>query len=290
MDLTLSERFALISFNGKESEHRETAKQNVLKVLAAAVFLEENYDPATGKWNFNEEGIKAAIKKANKKALERTYADRLQSKQLLSKVSSLLGCDLFYDENIKLKTYVSETREFECQLDLLRAEFLEEGPISEESIILVWLLQESLCFFEVFSVYEQNKITERLTGLRSESTLARALYPITVRSLWSTVVVGFLRIKSQAAATETGKGFNFIYPFFEIRQSIFIDTEEYFPNAQLRLKNVLDRISSQGHVYEVLRDGAVPVVKIDNIKYELIPGAISGKMPIHGVRLRRYNL
>lgn len=290
MELTLSERFALISLNGNESEHRETAKQNVLKVLAAAVYLEENYDPASGKWNFNEEGIKDAIKKANKKTLERTYAERLQSKQLLSKVSSLLGCDLYYDKNIKLKTYVSDTREFECQLDLLRAEFLEEGPISEESIILLWLLLESLCFFQVFSSYEQNKITARMTGLRSESTLAKALYPIDIRSFWGTVAVSFLRMKCQVAATETGKGFNFIFPFFERKQSIFIDTEEYFPNAKMRLKNVLDRISSQGHVYEVLREGAVPVVKIDNIKYELIPEAISGRMPIHGVRLRRYNL
>jgi len=129
-----------------------------------------------------------------------------------------------------------------------------------------------------------------MTGLRSESALAKALYPIEVRSLRGTVVVSLLRMKSQAAATETGKGFNFIFPFFERRQSIFIDTEEYFPNAQMRLKNVLDRISSQGHVYEVLREGAVPVVKIDNIKYELIPEAVSGRMPIHGVRLRRYNL
>lgn len=185
---------------------------------------------------------------------------------------------------------MSDTREFECQLDLLRAEFLEEGPISEESIILVWLLLESLCFYQVFSVYEQNKIAARMTSLRDESTLAKALYPIKIGSLWGTVVAVFLQLKSQAAATEKGKGFNFIFPFFERKQSIFIDTEEYFPNAQMRLKNVLDRISSQGHVYEVLRGGAVPVVKIDNIKYELIPGAVGGRMPIHGVRLRRYNL
>lgn len=290
MDLTLSERFALISFNGKESEHKETAKQNVLKVLAAAVYLEDNYDAAADIWNFNEVAIKDAVKKADKKALERTYADRLQNKQLLCKVSSLLGCDLYYDKNIKLKTYVSDTREFECQLDMLRAEFLEEGPISEEGIIMAWLLLESLCFFEVFSAYEQNKITARMTELRSESPLAKTLYPITLRSFWGTTAVGFLRMKSQAAATETGKGLNFIFPFLERRQSIFIDTEEYFPNAQLRLMNVLDRVSSQGHVYEVLRDGAVPIVKIDNIKYELIPEAVGGRMPIHGVRLRRYNL
>lgn len=290
MDLTLSERFALIGLNGHESEHRENAKQNVLRILAVAVFLEENYDPAADKWNFSEERMKAAMKKAHKRELERAYAERLQRKQLLSTVTSLLGCDLYYDKNIKLKNYVSDTREFECQLDLLRAEFLEEGPISEESIILVWLLLESLCFYQVFSVYEQNKITARMTSLRDESTLANALYPIKIGSLWGTVVASFLQLKSQAAATEKGKGFNFIFPFFERKQSIFIDTEEYFPNAQMRLENVLDRIASQGHVYEVLRSGVVPVVKIDNIKYELIPGAISGRMPIHGVRLRRYNL
>lgn len=289
MDLTLSERFLLIALNGHESEHRETAKQNILKVLAAAIFLEENYDLSTGKWNFTDEQMKEAIKKANKKELEQTYTQRLQEKQLLTKVSSLLGCDLYYDKNIKIKTYVSDAREFECQLDMLRAEFLEEGPVSEESILLAWLLLESLCFNQVFSVYEQNKILERMTSLQTESTLARALYPIDIRSLWGTVVAGFLRLKSQAAATETGKGINFIYPFLERKQSIFIDTEEYFPNAQMRLNNVLDRISSQGHAYEVLRAGSVPIVKIDNVKYELIPEAISGRIPIYGVRLRRYN-
>ncbi|SHO51532.1 hypothetical protein [Anaerocolumna xylanovorans] len=290
MDLTLAERFALISFNSKESEHREVAKQNVLKILAVAVYLEENYNGTADKWNFNEKDIKVAIKKANKKALERTYAERLQNYQLISRVSSLLGCDLYFDKNIKLKTYVSNPKEFDCQLDLLKAEFLEEGPISDESIIMVWLLLESLCFFQVFSLYEQDKITKRITTLRNESTLAKALYPIELRSLWGTVSADFLRMKSHAAATETGKGLNFIFPFFERKQSIFIDTEGYFPNAEMRLKNVLDRISAQGHIYEVLRSGDVPIVKIDNVKYELLPEAIGGYVPIHGVRLRLYNL
>lgn len=290
MDLTLAERFALIGLNGRESEHRETAKSNVLKLLAAAVYLEENYNTGSDKWVFKEEEMRTAVKKADKKALERIYAKFLQSQQLISRVNSLLGCDLYYDKNIKLKTYVSNPKEFDCQLDLLKAEFLEDGAISDESIIMMWLLLESLCFFQVFSSYEQDKITRRITGLSTESALAKALYPIKLCSLWGTAATGFLRLKSQLAATEIGKGLNFIFPFLERKQSIFIDTEEYFPNAEMRLKNVLDRISSQGHIYEVLRGGAVPVVKIDNIKYELIPEAVGGRMPIHGVRLRLYNL
>lgn len=289
MNLTLAERFALISFNGRESEHREAAKQRVLKILAAAVYLDEHYNSTSDKWIFNENEIKLAIKKANKKTLERTYFERLQNYQLISKVNSLLGCDLYYDKNIKLKVYVSNSKEFDCQLDLLKAEFLEEGPVTDESIILVWLLLESLSFFQVFSCSEQEKITRRMTKLRDESELAKRLYPIELRSIWSTLSAGFLLMKSQAATTETGKGLNFIFPFFERKYSVFIDTEEYLPNAEMRLNNVLDRITAQGHVYEVLRSGAVPIVKIDNVKYELLPGAV-GKYPVHGVRLRLYNL
>jgi len=290
MDLTISERFALISFNGKESEHRTTAKQCVLKALAAAVYLEEKYDSAIDTWNFNEKEIRYAIKKCNKKAMEHRIAEHLENNNLISKVSSLLGCDLYYGKNIKLKVYVSDTKEFECQLDLLKAEFLEEGAISEVGMIMVWLLKEALCFHEVFSVYEQDKIAKRMTELRSESTLAKTLFPIEIRSIWGTVAKGYLRMKSQAAATDTGIGLNFLFPFIDREQSIFIDTKEYFPNAEMRLENVLERVALQGHTCEVLRTGTVPVVKIDNIKYELVPEAVAGRIPIHGVRLRRYNL
>lgn len=289
MNLTLAERFALISFNGRESEHREAAKQSILKILAVAIYLEEHYNSTSDKWTFSKEAIKSAIKGANKKLLEHTYFERLQNYQLISKVNSLLGCDLYYDKNIQLKVYVSNPKEFDCQLDQLKAEFLEEGPITDDSIILMWLLLESLTFFQVFSCSEQDKIIKRMTKLREESKLAKRLYPIELRSLWGTLSAGFLLMKSQAAATETGKGLNFIFPFFERKFSVFIDTERYLPNAETRLKNVLDRIAAQGHVYEVLRGGAVPIVKIDNVKYELLPGAV-GKYPVHGVRLRLYNL
>jgi hypothetical protein len=128
-----------------------------------------------------------------------------------------------------------------------------------------------------------------MANLCDESKLAKALYPIEIRSVWGTMVGGYLRMKSHAASTEIGKGLNFIFPFLERNQSIFIDTEKYFANAQMRLQNVLDRVLSQGHTCEVLSTGDVPVVRIDNTKYELVPEAILVKIPIHGVRLRRYN-
>ena len=48
------------------------------------------------------------------------------------------------------------------------------------------------------------------------------------------------------------------------------------------------RLEEGGHIYSVVRYGDVPLIKIDNILYEAIPEAIGGRIPIHGVRLRRY--
>lgn len=272
-ELTLTQRFALLGLNGKESEHWSMAKQCVLRALTVAIYLEENYNSTADTWIFDTDSIKKAIKKSKRKVVEQQIIASLEKTNSIYKVKSLLGCDLFYDENISIKEYVSDSKEFECQLDLIRAEFLEEGPISDEGIIMVWLLRESLCIHDLFSNFEQNKIAIRMGELSTENLLAKALFPIEIHSAWETVVGGFLRMKSQFALTDFGKGFNFINPALDRKESIFIDTEAYFPNAKMRMENVLDRVSSQGHTCEVLRGGDVPIVKIDNIKYELIPHA-----------------
>jgi len=88
--------------------------------------------------------------------------------------------------------------------------------------------------------------------------------------------------------TPTGIGINFVFPIIERSQSIFIDTEEWLPKASQRLEDVKKRLQENGHNYIIIREGAVPLIKIDNIIYEAIPEAIQGRIPIHGVRLRRY--
>lgn len=289
MDLTLLERFALIGLNGKESEHWSIAKHVVLKALAAAEYLISCYDDMNKTLRIDESKLQDVVKKTSKKELERKIYAGLESKNLIAKVNSLLGCDLFYDKNIRLKVYVSDSREFEYQIDYLRAEFLEDGPVTDEGLLMVWLLREAQCLSEVFSYNEQNKISTRMSELSEQNKIAKTLYPIKIKSTIEAMINGYLRLKSEFAATNIGKGINFIFPFLEREQSVFIDTEEYFPNAKMRLENVLARISEQGHTYEVLRTGSVPVVKIDNIKYELLPGAMGSEIPVHGVRLRRYN-
>lgn len=95
-------------------------------------------------------------------------------------------------------------------------------------------------------------------------------------------------MKKNAIKTPTGTGINFIFPAIERSQSIFIDTEEWFPNASQRLDEVRKRLEENGHNYTIIREGAVPLIKVDNIIYEAVPEATQGRIPIHGVRLRRY--
>ncbi|NLK27845.1 MAG: hypothetical protein GX306_05830 [Clostridiales bacterium] len=288
-NLSIAERFAILGLNGKESEHWNLAKHYVLKGIAASFYLEENYNSSTDTWTIQERDLCKYIKKSRAKEVEKQIIARLNSKQMIGKVKSLLGCDLFYDENIKIKEYVSDIREYEYQLDYFRAEFFEEGPISDEGIILAWLLKGSLCLYDLFSLREQEIIRKKMDELQSKSGLARVLYSIEIQSVIGSIANGFLRMKTQFAATPFGKGINFIFPFLDRKQSVFVDMEEYFTNAEKRLQCVLDRVTSQGHTCEVLHYGDVPIVKIDNIKYELVPEAIVVKLPIHGVRLRRYD-
>lgn len=288
-ELSLSERFALIGLNGKGSNYRNLAKHYVLKAIAVAFYMEDGYDATNAIWNFDEEGIKKAAKRCRMKEVEKQIVTRLREKQLVKTVKNLLGCDLYYDQNIKLKDYVSDSKEYDYQIDYIRAEFLENGPVSEEGIILVWLLKNALCMDDVFSIAEQNKIQSKISEISKDSALARILFSIDFQSTWGTIARGFLKMKSQFASTAVGKGLNFIFPMIDRKQSVFIDTEEYFSNAEKRLQCVIDRVTFQGHSCEVLHKGAVPIVKIDNVKYELVPEAIVVKFPIHGVRLRRYD-
>lgn len=51
---------------------------------------------------------------------------------------------------------------------------------------------------------------------------------------------------------------------------------------------MLDRFALKGHVVSVIRTGQTPLIKVDNIYYECIPTQVVVKVPIQGVRLRRY--
>lgn len=104
---------------------------------------------------------------------------------------------------------------------------------------------------------------------------------------WTT----FLKRKKKLFQTKTGIGVTFIFPALERKQSIFIDTEQWFASKGDRLTQTVSLLESKEHICKIKSYGQVSLVEIDNVLYELIPDAVVvSRIPIHGVRLRRYQM
>lgn len=325
-ELKLAQSFSIIALNAQDSINMTTIKKVSLRCIAAAVILEtylqgefnevdgnmklkklflkkDNttlYQEAVFKpiFNKNEElngelnwWLNKASNLSNKnlKVLERNITDSLKGYNYMEEIPNLLGCDLFYKTaGLSLKEYRSNANDYSSIVERIKAEVLEEGEISDESAIILWLLRESGSMYDIFSKGDIELVSNRMNNLFEKNKFLNNLYSIHIHHGVEIAIKGFLNMKRNAIKTPTGTGVNFIFPVIERSQSIFIDTEEMFPNSKVRLNDVKRRLEENGHSYTILRSGDVPLIKIDNIIYEAIPEAVGGRIPIHGVRLRRY--
>ena len=318
-DLGLAQSFSLVALNAQDSLHRTAVKTVALRAMAAAVLLEAYLNGAFTKSrnalvlqkeapglpyrdavlnplqkNGGETGdlgqwLKKASALPNRqfKVFEQAMAASLDALDLLDEIPNLLGCDLYYDSaGVKIKEYRSDMTEYARITETIRAEILEDGPVTDEAICMLWLLRESGCMHDLFSQNELEKVALRMNALYQGNALAKALFPVRIHQGIEIAIKSFLRMKKAAVKTQFGTGVNFAFPFLERSHSIFIDTEAWFSNAEKRLHDVKVRLESNGHIFTVLREGETPLIKIDNIVYVAIPHAVYTRIPIQGVRLR----
>lgn len=321
-DLKLAYKFSMISLNAQDSLHMTVAKRVALRCMAAAVILEtyldngfietndklslksdsviydEPYREAVFKPITNENLSKNAnlkwwIKKASRLPIriitkfERMMVNLLKEKNLLEEIPSLLGCDVYFvTSGVTMKEYRSNTQEYTAIAENIRAEILEDGPVTDEIICLIWLLRESGCMHDFFSRNELEMVSLKMDELYRSSRLANALFQIHIYRGFEIAIKEFLHLKKAILSTPVGSGINFIFPILERSRSVFIETEESFPNESQRLQDLRARLDKYNHIYTILHEGPIPIIKIDNIVYEAIPQAITvSKVPIHGVRL-----
>ncbi len=325
-ELKLSQRFSMIALNAEDSINMTTTKKVSLRCIAAAVVLETYLDNELtnekGKLYLNksfldnsnislykevifktifskseevEENLNwwlakvSNLSKKHFKELERAITDSLKGYGYMEEIPNLLGCDMYYKTaGLSLKEYRSNINEYPRVVEGLKAEVLEEGELNYESMFMLWLLRESGCMSEVFSKGDLELVIKNMQNLALKNNFLKNLFDIHIYHGVEIAVKGFLNMKRNAIKTPTGIGINFVFPVIERSQSIFIDTEEWFSKAKERLNDVKKRLEENGHTYTIVREGDVPLIKIDNILYEAIPEAIIGRIPIHGVRLRRY--
>lgn len=291
-ELTLSQQYALISLDGQDSHRFSVSKSIALRGIAAASVLEEAL-----KEDYESERFAAAvqqavtyakgIRKKEAEKMEEEICAQLESDGLIEEIPDILGCDMdYYTAGIERKAYRSEKAAYFKICEGLRSEILEEGAISMENAVLLWLLRESGCIHEVFSVTEQKRVQERMVEQSSEQEVYRKIWDAEFRSVAEQGIEKFLKIKKRIFQNPYLEGVNLIFPYIERRNSIFIDFVVLGTNVQERRIAVMEHISKMGHyVEEVMSDGET-LLKIDNTYYRIFPTVKRAyKVPIQGAAI-----
>ena len=292
-ELVLSQQYAVIALDGLESLHPSMAKSAVIRAIAAAKVMEEvmhteaESDPAVFIPKLNEavEGVKDLRKKDEKQIEE--MAALLEADGLMEQIPDILGCDMdYYTSGVELKAYRSDEDTYIRIREGLRAEILEEGVISTECAVLLWLLRESGCIHDLFSVSEQDQVQRRMTDAAAENEIFRAMWQTEFHSAVESFAGRFLRAKHNLFKNPYLEGVNLIFPYLERRKAIFIDFVVLGTDVQSRRIAVMEHLSKMGHYVEEVKSGSETLLKIDNAYYRIFPTVKRAyKVPIQGANL-----
>lgn len=324
-EFSLAQRFSMIALNAQRSNMITNVKKISLRAMAAAVILEVYLDggltgakgkiqPATKTGENTPSGESAyremildwvrlkargrqhdlfwwlkhasSLSKRKLARFELVMAKTLSDLGALEEIPNLLGCDMYYESaGVSIKEYRCPIDEYTRMTEGFRAEILEEGPVSDDAVCLLWLLRESGCLPDLFSRNELDLVAARMNELDPSNSLAHTLFPIQIYRGWEFAIKHVLRMKKTFIRTSVGTGMLFLFPLLDRTQAVFIETEAWFSNSKQRLEVVKERLEAQGHVFTVLKDGEIPTIKIDNLVYEAVPHFVTVRIPIQGVRL-----
>ena len=293
-DLTLSQQYALLALDGQESIHPSVAKSAVLRAVSAAQVLETELGKADvdSFLEFSSALQKAVqmaktLKKKEETQIEKEVAAVLETEELLKEVPDILGCDMNYDTSgVELKAYLSDETSYIRIKEGLRAEILEDGPISLEDAVLLWLLRESGCIHDLFSVSEQNRVEERMTEAAVQDEKYRALWEAEFHNVFEGFMNRFVKTKSKLLKNPYLEGVNLVFPYLDRRKSVFIDMVIFGTNVADRRAAAVEYLKKKGFAVEEIRVGSETLLKIGNIYYRIFPMTKTAyKVPIQGVNL-----
>lgn len=292
-ELILSQQYALLALNGQESLHPSVAKNAVLRAVAAARVLETELGRDTNSFLEFSAALQKAVqiaktlKKKEASQIEQEVVNALKAEELLKEVPDLLGCDMDYDTSgIELKAYLSDEISYVRIKEGLRAEILEDGPISLEYAVLLWLLRESGCIHDLFSISEQSRVEERMTEGAAQDEQYRTLWEAEFHSIFEGAMNRFVKTKSKLFKNPYLEGVNLAFPYLDRRKSVFIDMVIWGTNVADRRAVAVEYLSKKGFTVEEIRIGSETLLKIGNIYYRIFPMTKTAyKVPIQGVNL-----
>lgn len=291
-DYTVVQQYALIGLDGVDSLHKSNEKSAVLRAVAAGRLVEELLISGVCQEDIFEEKLEQGLREVRSmdwgemKILEKEVTEPLVSGGALDQVPDLLGCDMnYYTSGVELKVYRSDKELYLRITEALRAEILEEGALTEDSILLLWLIRESGFIHEIFSRREQEEAEQRMVAASAEEKWIRILWSREFHRLTESLGTAFLRKKKELFKNPYMEGINIMYPFLDRRQAIFIDLVVFGTKVRDRRMAAMSFLSEQGHFVEEVKNGTETLLKIDNVCYRLVPKTVVCRVPIQGVVL-----
>lgn len=293
-DLVLSQQYAVIALDGQESLHPSISKSAAVRGIAAAKVLEKviGTDEECQISDFVSglnEAVELAknLKKKDAKQIEKETAALLEADGILEEIPDILGCDMdYYTAGVELKAYRSDDDIYLRIREGLRAEILEDGAVTVECAVLLWLFRESGCIHDLFSVSEQDRVQERMMEAASQNEIFRTLWQAEFHSAVESFAGRFLRAKHDLFKNPYLEGVNLIFPYLERRRSIFIDFVVFGTNVKERRIAVMEHLTKMGHYVEEVKVGSETLIKVDHAYYRIFPATKrSYKVPIQGADL-----
>lgn len=289
-DYTVLQKFALIGLNGLESEHPSVEKTAILKGYLIGEKVESAYfDENVGADGFKKEVEKVSARKISKKEvkeIEKKLEQELNDLGVMIKIPDLLACDLTYETaGIDLKSYYCEKEVYLTMVEEIRAEVLDGGEITEETKFLLWLLRETGCLHDFFSIKEQEDLQKRLLELSVGDEKYNALLNFEFHNSFVTSYLNFLKKKSNFFKNPYLEGVALVFPFLERRKAIFIDSVIFGTTVLSRREATVKHLRDKGHQVEEVKNGEETILRIDNMYYRLFPGSRVRCVPIQGINL-----
>lgn len=291
---TLTQQFALIGLDGLDSLHTSTAKTAVMRGIQAAMFIEENLELIKSRkieefqdaWNLVTNQIRKSSK-TEAENLEQVVVAPLKADGVLEEVQDLLACDINYDAaGVDIKVYRTEAVIYQTLSEKIRAEVLENDNLTAESFALLWLIRESCCLHELFSVEEQKCLEQRMRKITSENPIYQAIWKTEFHKMVENAILKFLNAKSNLFKNPYLEGVNLVYPYLDRRKAIFIDVVVLGTTVASRRLATIEYLNEHGHYVEEVKNGTETLLKIDNSYYRIWPSARRYyKIPVQGVNL-----
>lgn len=292
-ELSLSQQFAITGLDGLDSRHMTMAKSAVLRGIQAAKVMEElvlakehpDLEALEGELILQMDICKK-MKKKEMAQLEQEMVLSLKEEDLLEEIPDILGCDMDYQTaGVSMWAYRSDEQEYNRVIEWVRAEVLEEGPLTLEALCVLWLLRECGVIHDVFSVREQEEIQRKLSMLSSQDDLARILLDNSFKNVLENVCLKYLKGKSNLFKNPFLEGVNIVYPFLDRRKAIFIDYVILGTTVENRRLAALSYLCEHGHYVQEIKRGEETLLKVDNTYYRIFPYTKMCKFPIQGLTL-----